>query len=1236
MLLSPRRGSLLILFACAALTGLQAQPLPPPVASGEVTLEVHLTGEDWLATYDYEPPSLRVSYAIKAEKLAVAVGPKTTTTRTDTTIPAVPAAAGETTISYNFEADYESKYLAAHPGAGLIKPSGGWVPGWSAVVPYSQITLKTTWDATGQPAFELNAVQANAGPARLIKGTGWGAMFSQFGAPASLPVTIPASTVTQASAGIGWFRRYPPAAEYRFLEGTAYYFTQLQPDGTTTVHHINSYTVPVADIREFYPIGEVKVTGTPGHGASPASQSTSYNSTTEPLTSGGAYFALTLDSNALTFSDDKFELTTEPTADYAFAPTGASASKLRYKLVIQPGLARTITWAETFTPAGATEPSDYNFLSETVTAEATETLPHTIDPFDTANPHRHGSTPGQYALLFFEGALTVDTNHDGAIVPSVSPVTPYSITHADSGALGADLSFRPNQNNDVDPADPANTTNGLDFENSQVDGVDDLQSFVPVFLAIGQLLKQLPPTNGFTYKLKQADSALNFVYTNLTQVTAFFYLTNPDTGSGYGPAFGHSARNAPTEWIKAGGVDIFGGATGSVAFRDLAVRNKGAVILIEARQATDQPLVLEVSRGATVVAEVQLALSIFSPQLIVDANRDGVINTADFDTASPYRFWINDNHELNAAKGLDYLPSSASDSPDYANTVVDSVRDLVDFFPVYLDLKQYLAKLPAGLPVKCKLVHAGAALNFAYTALHREQALDYEKTLLATGFGDTFTQAPGEATTHQITATGYELSSTFITGIQNSDWGVILVECSAATSAPLILRIEKEDGTLLAETQLSLKIGPVEDMFRHLDLTHLATEYDGTPINPPKFSLPTQMDAPPNLPDSMTNGKYFVFVHGYNVDGDSARGWNAQVFKRLHVLGSKARFVGVSWNGTPQTVVPGRYPDYHKAVFNAFNTGDLLKSQLALPDGTDVMVAVHSLGNMVVSQAIQYGGFTPARYYMINAAVALEAYDPESVTTDQIAAMTEESWEHRDSRFFAANWHDLFQATPSDHRNELTWRERFPNVLSRVYQFYSPGDDVVQNPTSTSSNVIWDMFINWDVSRGAWGHQEMIKGSNLLSSGGGSLFFSRKQAGWNRNFIAYPPLFLPDANDPAVLEGLKTTPLFERFLEDDLMNADPTIASVKAGEVKVQYDLLARALPALSYAAAVNPIIAVRTRSPNRIFDMETNGRTQGQWPAENHPGISSGRWLHSDFKNVALPYVHQMYDEMISKGSLK
>lgn len=635
-----------------------------------------------------------------------------------------------------------------------------------------------------------------------------------------------------------------------------------------------------------------------------------------------------------------------------------------------------------------------------------------------------------------------------------------------------------------------------------------------------------------------------------------------------------------------------------------------------------------------------------SASLAVDANRDGTIKLPSEDStdatsaATPFRFWINDDDDSGDMGGSD-IPGQTT-TANYADNIVNGTRDLVDFFPVYLDLKQLLTVLPPSASVKYKLKQAGNALNFVYTNLARdtttirEGALAYQMKVLTTGFGPDFTQAAGAATTQQITAAGVELLSAFLTGVKDSDWGVLLIEGRAATTAPLVLSVEK-DGTSIAEVKLELRISNVEDMFRHLNLRAVAKNYNDSPAVPSDLGSATKMIDPGDpLPDSTTNGKYFVFVHGYNVDAAQDRGWEAEIFKRMFVMGSHARFVGVSWYGSTGV-------DYHKAVFHAFQTGDVLNSQLGLPAGADVTVVAHSLGNMVVSQAIQNGGFSPARYYMVNAAVPLEAYDYNngSVTTEQRTAMTEHKWKTESASIFSANWHQLFGATPSDHRNDLKWKDRFSGVLTStaVYNFYSPGDNVVENPEWDSASLLGTILAQgFNFSRGAWVTNEFAKGANIVEFPAIALF-SRVQGGWGQSVNYWP-------TGPSKRSADQTRePYFGYFLEDVLFDPDATKASPKAGEKIVQYDLLARGIPALSFATAVNPLAPLAAL--NRNFDMEAHGRTimtdlQGHqtavWPTEGHTGDSQSvdRWLHSDFKNVALPYVYQMYQEMINRGSLQ
>lgn len=68
----------------------------------------------------------------------------------------------------------------------------------------------------------------------------------------------------------------------------------------------------------------------------------------------------------------------------------------------------------------------------------------------------------------------------------------------------------------------------------------------------------------------------------------------------------------------------------------------------------------------------------------------------------------------------------------------------------------------------------------------------------------------------------------------------------------------------------------------------------------------------------------------------------------------------------------------------------------------------------------------------------------------------------------------------------------------------------------------------------------------------------------------------------------------------------------------------------MSYAAAANALRDIKS------IDMEMEGRDPSKWPADGHSEeFRAGRWIHSDFKNVALPYVNPMYNEMIARGGL-
>ena len=73
--------------------------------------------------------------------------------------------------------------------------------------------------------------------------------------------------------------------------------------------------------------------------------------------------------------------------------------------------------------------------------------------------------------------------------------------------------------------------------------------------------------------------------------------------------------------------------------------------------------------------------------------------------------------------------------------------------------------------------------------------------------------------------------------------------------------------------------------------------------------------------------------------------------------------------------------------------------------------------------------------------------------------------------------------------------------------------------------------------------------------------------------------------------------------------------------------MLAAAIPAKSFAVAANPVDSFEGKGEN--FDMMSMKNDNGAWPR------GDDNWMHSDFRNVALCYVHKMYASMINLGDL-
>ncbi len=611
------------------------------------------------------------------------------------------------------------------------------------------------------------------------------------------------------------------------------------------------------------------------------------------------------------------------------------------------------------------------------------------------------------------------------------------------------------------------------------------------------------------------------------------------------------------------------------------------------------------------ICAAALPITVIRSKLVPDWNRDRTIDMADQNqdmNSAPFRFWINDDHDTgDISEGDSDVPGQGGgwfgfEGANYKDDVVNGRSDLLDFFPVWLDISTVLSNYPPANGAIYKLRQADDALKFVYTDLTHTNAGDYLITDVGS-CGVATNQNAREATTIQIIADGVTLNTNFLNRIAaNTNKGVLMMEAVNPSTAPLVLEIWKGD-IKVWETSLALKLSGVEDMYRWINVRGAA----GGSVD----RVTDAIREPSNNPDAYCNGKQFVFVHGYNVSEAQARGWNAEMFKRLYQSGSRAMFTAVTWYGNDSQAWwwLNNTPNYYVNVTHAFETApDLVSAVNGLPG--QKYVAGHSLGNMLVSSAIKDYGLNVNAYFMLDAAVADEAYDSSMKYQDE---MRHPDWQNYNTNLWATEWYQLFPT--NDGRHSLTWRDRFGNI-SVAYNYYSSTEEVLNNGDGTLHELL--------ASEWSWVNQEMRKGVWPL------LMPGNNQAGWDFN-AAYTnddgsvPLLSAKAN-LLTTNNIRTNSFFRSFDNADLYGAN---GSSVAQDWRLRTQILAEGIPALSRAVGRNNLDILTDRNA------DMNGMKNG-WPPQRLNSDLLDRWLHSDIKDVAYPFTYQVFDDVIQKGMLK
>lgn len=850
-----------------------------------------------------------------------------------------------------------------------------------------------------------------------------------------------------------------------------------------------------------------------------------------------------------------------------------------------------------------------------------------------------------------DGSPTADTDMDGA-------------TNREEYAYGSDPTNGANGDTDGDEVSDADEIAQGSHPNDASDNGQPLppEQRVSVFLAVGDEsgsssedyvmnIYRIDPDTGIEERYYTLRSGGHGEYAEETQ--SFFrkdeaYTFQIDwqstdrgtssSGDEEEPDFDYTFRVEPEEGAGAIVVDSYDPATRQFDAND--------PILGRNDNVTDFRESVEKRRAMLVPVEI-----------VPDYNRDGKIDKEDrgkITDSNPYRFWVNDDNdkatEDRKDDGFDIPATIPNDSDDL---VVDGVRDLVDFFPLHVDLRIAKDVFPQ-TQYKYFLAQNADAIK-----LHEVPESILDKDADNNGphaYLKNTVKAQVLKTTSlkQVSSDGIELKGAILNAFFRGD-GTVVCEAVRDTASPVWLEIRKNDGTLVAKAGMPLVTSGVEYMYRHINIR---------PASGGEGGRATDITEPENYPDDMPDlesDKYFALVHGYNVNGEQARGWHAELFKRMWWSGSKARFVGVSWHGEESQggagmtsivapLIPGSMtPNYHANVINAFQTANDLAASLGGLDG-EISIAAHSLGNMVVGLAIQDHGLQVENYFLVDAAVAMEAYNAGEAKQ---ANMANRSWFHYDERLWASEWHQL-PWPENDPRKELTWRGRLGDVVSKTnaYNFYSSEEEILNNSTaehaSTFVGAIGDDLLLEHILGGAvlgertWVLQELLKGKGITGEVLGSIY-----GGWKFNFrnLAWPV----DDSPPAALNDIYagiyqslTFPLLEPiFLTRLLEPLETTGLAGQSQELmskpffdpfpadKTRAELFAQALPARTNPAGRNSVDIFNTPQENRNFDMVT--LKNGWFSTETN----ENRWLHSDIRDVGYLYTYKVYDKFKELGKL-
>ncbi len=370
-------------------------------------------------------------------------------------------------------------------------------------------------------------------------------------------------------------------------------------------------------------------------------------------------------------------------------------------------------------------------------------------------------------------------------------------------------------------------------------------------------------------------------------------------------------------------------------------------------------------------------------ELAVDANRDGVVVTRSAASPrlpedrtapdKPFLFWLNDDQDDKA-----YYESWPVRKPDRQDGVIRSARDLEDFARLHV-------RLPPGARGDDQLVFSLEALagEPAIRIFPSEDARGRDLYLTAPDGGARQIAQPWNTalgvvsprrplTVYAATANGGRLRGAVTP---------LLFEGAGRGTGVLTVTHVRGGRAMRGSAQVHLEIRHVKEMYGRVNAPW--------PLSKKPWDV---LDASPEIPDLTWHddpmGRPFrrpwdeepvkiVWVYGWLKQGDENYRMatvhsGETIFKRLWHRGYRGRLIMFRWETRKHTLAMG----LKQSEYRAYKFGPVLRDHVAtLPENEQVFVTAHSLGNVVLLEALKVGLDCDAVLFQ-QAAVPASAFDP--------------------------------------------------------------------------------------------------------------------------------------------------------------------------------------------------------------------------------------------------------------------